>query len=95
MESQNGLGGRDLTDHPAPTPTMGRAAPHQLRLPRAPSNLALNASRDGAPTDSLGSPLCLLKGHDEVCLEPTLLQVLQPQISQPYCMGENEHECGL
>jgi len=27
---------------------MGRAAPHQLRLPRAPSNLALSASRDGA-----------------------------------------------
>ena len=26
-----------------------RAAPHQLRLPRAPSNLALSASRDGAP----------------------------------------------
>jgi len=28
---------------------MGRAAPHQLRLPRAPSNMALSASRDGAP----------------------------------------------
>jgi len=28
---------------------VGRAAPHQLRLPRAPSNLALSASRDGAP----------------------------------------------
>jgi len=26
---------------------MGRAAPHQLRLPRAPSNLALSASRNG------------------------------------------------
>ena len=41
--------GRDLKAHAAPTPTMGRAAPHQLRLPRAPSNLALSASRDGAP----------------------------------------------
>ena len=30
-------------------PAMGRAATHQLRLPRAPSNLALSASRDGAP----------------------------------------------
>jgi len=29
------------------TAAMGRAAPHQLRLPRAPSNLNLNASRDG------------------------------------------------
>jgi len=28
---------------------MGRAAPYQLRLPRAPSNEALSASRDGAP----------------------------------------------
>ena len=27
---------------------MGRAAPHQLRLPGAPSNLALSASRDRA-----------------------------------------------
>ena len=32
-----------------PPPAVGRAAPHQLRLPRAPSNLALSASRDGAP----------------------------------------------
>jgi len=28
---------------------MGRAATQQLRLPRAPSNLALSTSRDGAP----------------------------------------------
>jgi len=40
---------RDLKAHPAPTPAMGRAAPYPLRLPRAPSNLALSASRDGAP----------------------------------------------
>ena len=49
IESQNHrmiwVGG----NHPAPTPAMGRAAPHQLRLPRAPSNLALSTSRDGAP----------------------------------------------
>ena len=36
-------------------PAMHRAATCQLRLPRAPSNLALNASRDGAPTAPLGS----------------------------------------
>ena len=41
--------GRNLTAHPTPNPIVGRAAPHQLRLPRAPSNLALSASRDGAP----------------------------------------------
>jgi len=41
--------GRELKAHPAPTPAVGRAAPNQLRLPRAPSNLALSTSRDGAP----------------------------------------------
>jgi len=40
---------KDLKDHLAPTPAMGRAAPPQLRLPSAPSHLALSASRDGAP----------------------------------------------
>jgi len=30
-------------------PAVSRAAPHQLRLPRAPFNLALSASRDRAP----------------------------------------------
>lgn len=35
--------------------TMGRAANHQTRLPRIPSILALNASRDGAFTTSLNS----------------------------------------
>ena len=36
---------------------MGRAATHQIRLPRAPFNLTLNVSRDGTATASLGS-LC-------------------------------------
>ena len=49
--------GTDLKAHAAPTPATGRAAPSQLRLPGAPSNLALSTSRDGAPTASLGS-LC-------------------------------------
>jgi len=39
--------GRELKAHPVPTPCHGLAAPHQLRLPRAPSNLALSTSRDG------------------------------------------------
>jgi len=47
-EPQNGLGWTDLKAHAAPTPAVGRAALHQLRLPRAPSNLALSTSRDGA-----------------------------------------------
>ena len=33
---------------------MCRVANHQTRLPRATSSLALNASRDGASTASLG-----------------------------------------
>jgi len=47
---------RDLKAHPVLTPLLvGRAATHQLRLPSAPSNLAMNASGDGASTASLGS----------------------------------------
>ena len=36
-------------------PAMCRVAKHQTRLPRATSSLALNASRDGASTASLGN----------------------------------------
>ena len=36
-------------------PAMDSAATHQTRLPRAPSNLASNASRGGASTASLGT----------------------------------------
>jgi len=43
-----GLGGILKPTQPQPC-AMGRAAPHQLGLPRAPSNLALSTSRDGAP----------------------------------------------
>jgi len=45
--------GRDLKVHPVPQPAMGRAAIQQIRLPRALSNLALNASMDGVPKTSL------------------------------------------
>jgi len=36
---------------------MCRVTNHQTRLPRATSSLALNASRDGASTASLGKEL--------------------------------------
>ena len=36
-------------------PAMCRVANHQTRLPRATCSLALNASRDGASTASLGN----------------------------------------
>lgn len=36
-------------------PAVGKADTHQIRLHRAPSYLALNASRDGASITSLGS----------------------------------------
>jgi len=41
--------GRDLKDHQAPTTCYGLVGPHQLRLPRAPSILALGTSRGGTP----------------------------------------------
>ena len=37
------------------TPAVCRVSNHQTRLPRASSSLALNASRDGAPTASFGN----------------------------------------
>jgi len=52
------LVGRNLKDHLVSTPhPIGRIATHWIRLPRAPYNLVLNASRDGASTTSLGN-LC-------------------------------------
>jgi len=42
--------GGDLKAHPVPTPCHGLDAHHQTRLLRAPSNLTLSTSRDGAPT---------------------------------------------
>ena len=41
---------------------MGRDATHWIRLPRASSNLALNMSRNGASTPSLGNLFQCLKG---------------------------------
>ena len=47
---------KDHNDHRVSNPpAMGRVANHQARLPRATSSLALNASRDGASTASLGN----------------------------------------
>ena len=48
--------GRHLKDHVVPTPpSMSRDIFHQTRLLRAPANLALNISRVGASTASLGN----------------------------------------
>jgi len=51
--------GRDLKDHEAPTTgrTTNLHIPYQPRLPRAPSNLALNTSRDGRGIHSLSGQL--------------------------------------
>uniref|UniRef100_A0A8C3JRC5 Zinc finger C2HC domain-containing protein 1A n=1 Tax=Calidris pygmaea TaxID=425635 RepID=A0A8C3JRC5_9CHAR len=47
--------GRDLKAHPVPPLALGRDTSHQTRLLQAPSSLALNPSRDGAATASLGN----------------------------------------
>ena len=44
-------------------PTMARDTFHQTRLLRAPSNLALNTSREGAGTASLGNLFQCLTSH--------------------------------
>jgi len=68
-------------DHPVPTPAKCRVANQQTRLPRATSSLALNASRDGASTASLGnlfsaSPPSGWKTSSYVTLEGTLWNCL-------------------
>ena len=44
----------DHSDHCFNPPAIGRVTNHQTRLPRATSSLALNVSRDGASTASVG-----------------------------------------
>ena len=44
------LGWKGPQNLSSPSSCHGLAAPYQLRLPRAPSHLALGTSRDGAPT---------------------------------------------
>ena len=72
---------RDLKDHGCPTLLPGRATNlpiYQPRLPRAPSNLALNTSRDGASTTSLGSQP-IPAPHNSPCKE--LPPNIQPKSS--------------
>jgi len=48
--------GWNFKDHLDPIPpAMNRVASQQICPPRDPSNLALNASRDGASTATLGN----------------------------------------
>jgi len=47
--SQHGLAWKGPHSPLSPNPCQGQGCPYQLRLPRAPSSLALRASRDGAP----------------------------------------------
>ena len=54
MIERLGLGGT-FRGHLAQPPAASRDIFNQTRLLRAPSNLAWNVSRDGAPTTSLGN----------------------------------------
>lgn len=47
--------GRDIKAHPVPPLAMGRDTFHNPSLLQAPSNMALDTSRDVATTDSLGN----------------------------------------
>jgi len=42
--------GTDLKEHPVLSPAVERDTSPQIRLPRAPSNLAFGTSRDGTST---------------------------------------------
>ena len=57
LESQNGLGWkRSQRWSVSNSPAMSRAATHQIKLPRSPSKLDLNTSRDAASTTLGASP---------------------------------------
>jgi len=76
---------KDHNAHQFQPPAMCRATNHQPRLPRATSSLALNASRDGASTISLGNLFHCVSGLHRLvsCLsKPTVLQTRKSQPTQ-------------
>ena len=65
--------GRDLKAHPAPTPCCGQGCHPAAQLPRAPSNLALSASMDGAPQllwAAVPGPHCPLSKESLLNIKP-------------------------
>jgi len=128
--------GSNHIDHLVPSsnsPAVGRDTFQWTNLLQAPFHLALNTSREGAATASLGNlivknfflisnlnlpsfqfkattpclittgpskkslssfcvgPLQVLEGCPKVSPEPSLLQDEQPQLSQPFLIGEVFH----
>jgi len=69
LTSIESVTGWDPKAHPFPTPCSRLVATHQLKLPRAPSNWAFSASRDGAPTASPGSCASVLPPIKKVAEE--------------------------
>ena len=73
IKFQNGLGWKGPQSPPGPTPCHGQGCPPPAQLPRAPSNLALSASRDGAPQllwAAVPVPHCPLSGNLSPKMEP-------------------------
>lgn len=92
------LVGKDLKD---PTPCCGQLTPHQVRLPRALSNLALNTTRDEASMAFLGSlSQCLtlsLVIYDTALLTCTLWMVAKrenPSQVRPYLLLSRQSQVG-
>lgn len=71
LESLNGLGRKGLKNYAIPPPAMGRDTSHQTRLPKAPSHLALNTSREGTSTSSLNN---ILNAFRAIRKKPALLK---------------------
>jgi len=73
-------------------PVVGRAATHWIRLPRTTSNLALSASRDGAPQllwAAVPGPHCpLIKEKEKKSLaEKASPSEAHTQTALPWCAG--------
>ena len=67
---------------------MGRAATNMLKLLRAPSNLALSPSRDGAPIGPLMCWKAVVRSPQR-----SLFQAEQAQLPQPFFIEEMIQPC--
>jgi len=88
--SQNGLGFKGLSRSSSSNPCCGRAAPHQLRLPRAPPNPAWSTYREWGTTAPPSQLLFSIK-HCISWVTDMLLKPRSPYVCEGFtgiCGGE-------
>jgi len=65
------------------TPSLGSDVPQQLRLPRAPSNMALNTPSDGASTASLHTLCQCLTGKNFFLMSSSVVGITTCSMNIP------------